>query len=82
MFVDTCAPSAASPAGPDAGDWFAAHHLSEVIRHMPGDRLCGLLADIMMYERGGALSEAIEDTFRRAECLAEAERIFARLETA
>jgi len=82
MYQVTSAPSAIATTGLDPDDRSAPFHLSEVVRHLPREHLRGLLADIIRYERDGSVSEAIEDTLRRASCHADATRIFARPEAA
>jgi hypothetical protein len=49
----------------------------ELIDSMHDVRVAAVLEDLELYERTGRMSWLIEDTIRRAQCLAEADRIIA-----
>lgn len=66
--------------GFDPDDPSAARHLFQVVHCLPGQVLRKLLDDIERAERGEVLSDEIGDVLERAACLADADRIFARLD--
>lgn len=49
----------------------------ELIDSMHDVKVAAVLEDLDLYERTGRMSWLIEDTIRRAQCLAEADRIIA-----
>jgi hypothetical protein len=69
----------AVPVYPDAGPFSPTlmKSFNELIECMHDLKVAAIMEDLDLYERTGHMTRLIEDVIRRAQCLAEADRIMA-----
>jgi hypothetical protein len=69
----------AVPVYPDAGLFSPTlmKSFNELIECMHDLKVAAIMEDLDLYERTGHMTRLIEDVIRRAQCLAEADRIMA-----
>ena len=65
-----------------AADPATAHHIFELVAALPDDRLARLQSDFELFEISGVITTQMDRILRRAECLADADRILSRLVSA
>lgn len=62
-------------AGVDPFSPFLMNSFNELIACMHDLKVTAIMEDLALYERTGHMTRLIEDVIRRAQCLAEADRI-------
>ena len=67
----------AVPVFPETGPFSSGlmTSFSELLQSMHAVKVAAVLEDLDLYERTGHMTRLIEDVIRRAQCLAEADRI-------